>query len=336
MRYKDFNQIEISHIYDNGARIRNKIININDVNKYIGMKEIHISVGRFKNLTEYMKINGSISGIDSYKIDIFYDYVIIDYDSFDVEKLKKFIISFCKYFDVDIKYIKLFFSGNKGFHVYIPSSLMIVEPSDILNLIVGKFVSLITENIIDVDMNIYRKNSMIRLPNTLNTKSNLYKIPIYFDELDDIDNIRQMARNTRIIKTEYPNFSNQKLMDYFNNIKISKKSVSYNNNNSSNAKKCIVKMLGGGCKDERGGRKNIAFRLAVHFANEGIPSDLTEVLMLEWNNKNIPPLSPNIIRSVIKSAYNNKYDFGCNDPIKTMNCDKSCFLYKYKTGDINE
>ena len=89
-------------------------------------------------------------------------------------------------------------------------------------------------------------------------------------------------------------------------------------------------MLRGGSKDERGGRKNIAFRLAVHFAEQELPVDITEAILLEWNKKNIPPLDNHILRNVVKSAYTHNYSFGCNDFVKQANCDKTCYLYKYK------
>ena len=303
------------------------------------MSEIHISVGRFKDLLKYIQSNnGSISGIDSFPIDIFYDYVIIDYDKLDAQPVINFIQAMEKIFNVNPQNICVYFSGNKGFHIYIPSVLMIVKPSVDLNIKVSEFAKLITDGFFEIDTNIYRKGSTIRLPNTLNTKSGLYKIPVYLNELYNIDEIKKLAQKPRYEKTfEYPKFTNMKLSEFFNNIKISNvkkynniKDISTTVTENKFIKKCIINMLKGGGKDERGGRKNIAFRLAVHFYEQGYPINITEAIMVEWNKHNSPPLDNHIISSVIRSAYTHYYSFGCNDIVKQYNCDKTCYLYKYK------
>ena len=73
-------------------------------------------------------------------------------------------------FDVDIDCIRIFFSGSKGFHLELPSSLFGIEPCTNLPYRLKKTMQKLE---FDVDMSMYQHNRLWRLPNTINSKTNL-------------------------------------------------------------------------------------------------------------------------------------------------------------------
>ena len=50
-----------------------------------------------------------------------------------------------------------------------------------------------------------------------------------------------------------------------------------------------------------GGRNDTCARLAGYFFKKGMSSDIVETILLEWNEKNDPPLPVNEVRTTIKS-----------------------------------
>lgn len=99
---------------------------------------------------------------------------------------------------------------------------------------------------------------------------------------------------------------------------------------------CLVHLMekGGhaGFKDEP------AFKLACYLRSKGIPKDLAETMLLEWNNKNSPPMRENVILTKIDSAYANDYSWRpCGLPTFDHICHSTCPFFKdkvkYRWGD---
>lgn len=65
----------------------------------------------------------------------------------------------------------VFFSGSKGFHVLIPYMIVHGRCNEIARVIASKFSR-------NIDTSIYRNKGLIRVVNTVNTKSGLYKINV--------------------------------------------------------------------------------------------------------------------------------------------------------------
>lgn len=97
---------------------------------------------------------------------------------------------------------------------------------------------------------------------------------------------------------------------------------------------CFEKMMAGvseGCRDE------VAFRLAAHLSRQGMPSQLTEATLLEWDAKyNKPAMGSAMIRQKIKQAYSGKYGLGClNDLIQPF-CEQDCPIYRKRHTEIDQ
>lgn len=97
---------------------------------------------------------------------------------------------------------------------------------------------------------------------------------------------------------------------------------------------CFEKMMAGvseGCRDE------VTFRLAAHLHRQGMPSQLAEATLLEWDaHYNKPAMGSTIIRQKIKQAYSGKYGLGClNDLIQPF-CDRDCPIYRKRHTEIDQ
>lgn len=186
---------------------------------YRGKPESHISLFRFPSeFMDFYKQNKTISGYDG--LIHCGKYLIADFDSAEnIETSKQDLISFCKYLETflqqpgDIESIPIYFSGNKGFNLYLPVCLIgDIQPSKNLHIRVKCFFESICKGIYEetgrqittLDYQIYTKNHLIRIPNSLNTKGNLHKIPLLFSEFISysIDEIKILAAEP--VTAEYP------------------------------------------------------------------------------------------------------------------------------------
>lgn len=189
-----------------------------NISEYEGKSECHISVFRFNaDYIDYYNKNKTISGYNG----LIHPgkYLIADFDSEDLETARQDLISFCEYLKTflqepnELEAIPIYFSGCKGFNIYIPVSLIgEIVPSKNINIRVKMFFETICNNIYEengklitsLDFQIYTKEHLIRVPNSINAKSGLHKIPLKHSELvtSDIDSIKELAREPR--KIDFP------------------------------------------------------------------------------------------------------------------------------------
>ena len=90
------------------------------------------------------------------------------------------VIKQFKELGVEENKLQIFFSGNKGFHLIIPAELFGIKPSKNLNKIYRKMAKSFCEKIQNktLDLGIYDRRRLLRIPNSINSKANLYKIPL--------------------------------------------------------------------------------------------------------------------------------------------------------------
>ena len=109
----------------------------------------------------------------------------------DYDKLRKDVLLLIRklrtVFHLQEDNIQIFFSGSKGYHIIIPYEVFGIEPSKDLNdrykLIVTELKSYtITKSI---DTRIYDSKRLFREPNTINTKTGLYKVYMTIDQVRD-------------------------------------------------------------------------------------------------------------------------------------------------------
>ena len=135
-----------------------------------------------------------------FKGDYILNEIILDIDLLfdtydDLLKIVKYHIDFIiDELNCNKNQIKPYFSGT-GFHIHIPNIFDFKPANDLPLMVRKKLLSLFPR----CDT-IYNNYSLIRLPNTWNRKSKLYKIPLSIDEITNmnIDEIKFLAKKPRL------------------------------------------------------------------------------------------------------------------------------------------
>lgn len=272
-------------------------------------------------------------------------YIDLDIDNLekDFEKLKRDILLLTRklktLFKLTENNIQYYFSGSKGFHIIIPYSIFGIKPCKDLNdkykmLAIELKSYTITKAI---DTRIYDSKRLFREINTINTKTNLYKVPITLKNIKDFS-YKELIEYAKDPKEEYKVDSSyiEDADIAFNNIIIElkerqKRTINYKVARTMLENKellpCVKYILQNGAS--KGERNNTAMALASSLYQRN-PSNYEEVLdiMQAWNIKKIDnPLSENELENTVKSAYRNVLSgkrYGCAAFIDLGICVKGC------------
>lgn len=221
--------------------------------------------------------------------------------------------------------IQLYFSGSKGFHVTIDPRVLGVVPVKDLNAIYKALALHIYRayNIPVIDLRIYDKRRLFRIPNTINSKTGLYKVPIPFDFLYEFtyDRLLEYAKEPKRL----PNYSSKinkdaavlfyRMMQKYRQYKQPVKSHD-DTYKVPEVKQdllpCIKTILEEGAI--QGSRNNTLIVLASGLLQSGYKIDEIEPIILQWNQINDPPLPESEVLSTMHSAYvmlKNGRRYGC-------------------------
>ena len=284
------------------------------------------------NIKEYYTTNKKLSGFDG----LIYmpDEFILDIDGKTVtdaiNKAKGLIVLLR---DLDVPY-KIFFSGT-GFHFNIPSDAFRWKPASDLHLRVKQ--ALTNAGIFEyADPSVTDKIRLIRVPNTKNTKSNLYKVQIDESFLEDEMKLLKWASYPKDIdETELECNPVFDVLSETKNIKAEKSPefISKGRNPDPVNYPCITGMLS---SNPAGKRHTVALRLAA-WLRWLYPEDTVRLVMEDWRQSVDNP-SSRFKKEEMESIVNNCYDghggqgyrYGCHDPIMDEYCKNTCRLYKSK------
>ncbi|MCP4650468.1 MAG: hypothetical protein GY853_10365 [PVC group bacterium] len=321
-----------------GVHFRNNIKKLDEVALPDPPNECYTSMFRFtKEYKEHCDAAGSVKGTSL--LPCYCPYLWFDLDDEDIGQAivssSFLIIEIQEKLKITPEQLALYFSGCKGFHIGIPSTSLGIEPSVDLPKIL-KRMALEIAGEIKIDTAIYEKNRLWRLPNSINAKSGLYKIPLDYDELAQLDSkqIKKMAGEKRelqdadLILTTPSQVPSTKLYNKLKDEMVQKNNISPTTKSISTigvTKNCLEKLLKG---VNEGQRNEVGIRLADYLKKQGINQEQAILRLKEWNQHNQPPLLDEEINSIIQSAYTGNYNYGCNDEILKNACEKSCLLHK--------
>ena len=177
----------------------------------------------------------------------------------------------------------------------------------------------------EIDLAVYNRTSIYRCPNTLNQKSNLYKIPLTHNQINEstAEEIHIEASKQIIIETD-PIWGDGELENKVIT-KVPEIRIMESNSEPRNIVPCVQKMYKLG--PEEGSRNNTMMRIASHFFRHGIPSVAAKAALLEWNNGQ---LRSDIIIKKVEDTYRGGYKYGCKDVLMAKHCQPNCIYYKRK------
>jgi hypothetical protein len=225
------------------------------------------------------------------------DYLLIDLDSHaDLGPVYADGLRICAALEkIGAKY-QLWFSGNKGFHVYIPTSQFGFEPTADEGIL-KRMAEAIAGGSPFFDPAIYNKTRIFRYPCTFNQKGGFYKTVIGKDW--SLDFVKEMAKNEPaenelgLDETNLPLC--QPLVQIYEACKVKiNRSVQENIREHSNNLFVMVK---------EGGRNEAAYTLARKLARRGFNTLEAEFVTQSWNKQLPKPLAHGEITKVVQSAY---------------------------------
>jgi len=126
------------------------------------------------SFAEHVKRTGTVSGYDG---PYYSTYIPIDIDSTDpkqaLERTRRILRNLQDTYELDLNVIPLFFSGAKGFHIMLSTKLFGIKPAKNLDKIYRRIVETIIPVGTEVDYAIYDKVRLLRIANTIHSKTTL-------------------------------------------------------------------------------------------------------------------------------------------------------------------
>jgi hypothetical protein len=289
--------------------------------------------------------------IGGYRGKVWASFLPIDIDARETEKAleaaRQIGRTFIHEWKIPPEACHFYFSGSKGFHIFLDIRLFgRVSPSQHLHQI----FSTLREDIVYsfetldrslIDLTIKDSVRLLRLPNTLHAKSELYKIPLDFDEIlsDSIADIQSKAKKPRALRFTdetglIPNVPVEEhpiLTKIFKRVRrqirrYTRKPFTYHfvskygENPSDFLCPGLLKIWESHV--EPGYRNNCAIRLLSEFRLNGLSEEKSRMLIYDWNQRHQIGLSQIELEHVIHSAYAHPfpYRYGCHDAILQMFC----------------
>lgn len=335
-----FSSLKFVEVAFNGANNRNRVIGIRTLKEAIptdGADHYAVMFRYESKLAEYVEEHGSVKGHD---LPHYPDYISFDIDEKDdLEKAQSSTLNLLeKLEDLGIgqDLINLYFSGAKGFHVQVPASIFDVAP----HTNNAKFMKNLCAHIagdIKLDLAIYDKNRLFRLPNTKNSKSGLFKVWIAPTMLlAGTDVLLKYAKTPQEIKSVGNNHAPRpNLVDLWKKAQVAKERQAVIGAASTvevpkYAKACIHRIMQGVTD---GMIHNSAFRIANHFHKQGFPANVIKGILEGWGPLNEVPAVEDFRRMAEEAG---EYDFGCNDDILKSFCSDQCYLFKKSKIDASD
>ena len=271
---------------------------------------------------DYVKSKGSIKDYFGMR---WIDKIIIDIDKCDntdertLDKTRALLIELDDE-GIANHSVQPYYSGT-GYHLAIAAEVFNFKPHKDLPYIVKETMKSLFD---DIDISIYMRTGIYRLPHTLNLKQNRFKIPLSISEVyslkaDEIINLSKTPRldykyHELIGEGELEEHIVTKIPDVkqFNKVSEPTRMVP-----------CVQTMLNQGPKE--GERHKTLLRIASHFKRHGIPSEYAKASAIHWNNNS---MQKNKVIETVEATYNNNYRYGCNDEVMHRYCRSNCVFFK--------
>lgn len=259
--------------------------------------------------------------------------------------LSRIVIYLNLQYGIPNKYIKFYFTGKKGFHLIISPVVFGITPNKDLNIYYKEIAKELNSNTINkiVDIKIYDKKRLMRLTNSINSKTGLYKVPVSYEDIIRLsfDEIKEYASNPKTLKYDKPELvikaknKYDKIIEDLSTLNKRKASAINIPTNVDLSKvtfpKCIQTIFRDGVIE--GNRNNTTIILASSLFQKGILLDTGLAMIHKWNlEKNNPSLNDAEIETTVRSAFEqvqNGRRYGCTSIIEMDLCvGKECKIYK--------
>lgn len=332
MDYPEYRWVDIAL---NGVQHRNRVVDIGSWRPPETARDAYRTVYRYPDaFRDHWQQTRTVSG---YQGPSYADYLPIDIDAADLADALAVARSACDRlavrFEMRAEQLRIFFSGQKGFHLLLPAACVGAEPRADLHRVFAALAEAWCGGLA-YDGSIYDNVRLFRLSNTRHGKSGLFKIPLSAWELMHWtpEQIREAAHTKRQLEWEEPEL-HPAWAEAYQGLQLDPPLASnaQASGATTHAPPCIDAMLQGvGAGDRHG----VALRLAAYFAHRGLPVDSIAPVLDRWNAKNTPPMDARRAQAEFAKLAGEatQYDFGCKDTLRQRFCGGACPYRKPKTA----
>lgn len=236
---------------------------------------------------------------------------------------------------------RIYFSGNKGFHIFIPATAFGLVPDKNLN----EHFKLMAMDVRDqcpngtLDTKIYDRRRVLRMANSKHEKTGLYKVPLTYKELCELtpDEIREKAKSPfRLAYPEVPKTARAvAAMEHYREQFKTRFQGAFSKHRQNAGKPldftpaCVQELLDAG--PTRGQRNHTACVLTSFFMKRGMTEEETWEALLEWYNiapsRDFPERE---LKQAMNSIWKSKRNYGCSTLSELATCIGSdCPLFKH-------
>lgn len=316
---------------------RTKLSELDLVVKKYGNTGIYITVQRFKNPNYTPR-----GTVEEHWCPIYFDFD--GHDDAGVEQARVDVIKlldFLPQLSIPGELIRVWFSGNRGFHLTVEPEIFNAAPDENLTHTIKLLCNWLGDKLelSTMDRTIYTRRRQWRLPNSIHAKSSLHCIEL------DTKTIRNLsiAQVRELAKTEQPELytdtdfdgveTEPTLAEMFAGFKIDADALRTTETKSVVVAKtdgqpaCIEDLLKHSIR-RAGERNKGTVVLASYYRDIGISKEDATALCIEWVKKiptNLTRADKREVtentRSVVASAYAGDYHFLCN-AIRSLGSDK--------------
>ena len=232
--------------------------------------------------------------------------------------------------------LHVFYSGKKGVHIIVPSTVMGIEPDKNLN----EYFKFIADDLGSkvpngtLDTRIYDRRRLLRMPNSRHKDTGLYKVPLSPQELKEmpLDKIKEKASTIQPYVAE-PAYEIPRAVQQYRSM-IGKWRERYekqfNTKRNGEAKPlgftpaCTQELIDAG--PQKGIRNNTAAVLVSHWHGEGLSEQEVWDKLVNWNRGS---LTERELKVTLKSVTEGSYRYGCSTLETLATCiEKECPLWK--------
>jgi hypothetical protein len=281
--------------------------------------------------------------IDPYEADALRGHFVLDFDDeSDLRKAQKDAYDVFHYltssprFKIPANMIKVYFSGKKGIHLLVPYQVFGIEwhPNlDQIYRIIAESLKNLTANK-TLDLSIYERRRVIRLPYSFHSDTGSYKVQIQFKHalMYTEEQLRELAKDSmhgRNIAYEPPRLIDAAAKTFLEAEKLFKSRFKQKFNTTANSEvldfdpPCIEEMIEEG--PVKGKRNNMAAIIINHWKQRGHSEQEIWELLTEWNDKATRNrLSAGDLKTVFQSITRRPYHYGCSKIMEIWDCPATC------------
>ena len=335
-----FSWIELAGFLPSGRMLRGVFVNVNDQDAIARWRQRFNNTDIFASVFRYEKPDPTSRCVAPIFADIDCQENLLN--------ARDSALMFCEllslHMQTGVDDVAIYFSGSKGFHVLVPCVIFQPCPSSYTLALYKQIAQNARRQAVRfIDESVYTHRRLLRLPNSINSKSGLYKIPLWHKELLHLDlhNLLKLARRPRPDDClDMPRFNPQAAQWYKDAlISIARCKTKKTTKKTGEQFKygwrippCIKTLQTMRLSD---GTRHSTYLILARFYRwiNMHPDEITETL-LSIDDKN-PIQQPGDIQRIVNWAVQHPGFPGCrNDHLKQVCCKEKCFYAQMKTNRL--